>query len=214
MVASENSHSGKSIRLFKNPLLERLTHVHPIMPLLVWVPVIVWMFWKASDAGSLSAGSIAVLGISGTVSWTLFEYLMHRFAFHFEGKNRVSKRLVFLFHGIHHDDPQDPTRLVMPPAASILLGWIFYHLFQLALGPTIIHPFFGGFIAGYLIYDYTHYAVHHFTPQTSVGRYLKQYHMLHHFVTPEARWGVTSPVWDVVFGTFARTETRKPSPSS
>jgi dihydroceramide fatty acyl 2-hydroxylase len=190
----------ESIRLFQNPLLEKLTHVHPIIPLLVFAPIITWLFLEAAKT-SLGMGSILAMAVVGLFFWTFFEYAMHRFVFHFAAKNAVSKRLVFLFHGIHHDDPEDATRLVMPPVVSLGLAWTFFHLFELALGATLIWPFFGGFLIGYLIYDYTHYAIHHFTPRTPAGRFLKQYHMLHHFVASEAKWGVSSPLWDFVFGT-------------
>ena len=58
-----------------------------------------------------------------------------------------------------------------------------------------------GFIIGYLAYDMVHYYVHHATPTTRVGRYLRQVHMLHHFRDPEGYFGVSAPYWDVVFGT-------------
>ncbi len=110
----------------------------------------------------------------------------------------MGKYLVFLFHGVHHDDPEDARRLVMPPIAGIALAYAFYRFFGVVLGHAILPPFFGGFITGYLCYDYIHYYVHHFTPRTAVGKFLKQYHMLHHFVTPNARFGVSSPLWDLV----------------
>ena len=204
----------KSMRLFKNPLLEKLTHVHPIMPFVVWLPVVAWMFWKSVSTGLFSMKSVSSIGVIGVFSWTLFEYAAHRYLFHFNAKSSFGKRVVFLFHGIHHDQPDDASRLVMPPAASILMGSIVYLIFRMILGPTLIYPFFGGFISGYLAYDFTHYALHHFTPRTAAGRYMKQYHMLHHFVTPEARWGVTTPLWDLAFGTFPNRQTSARSTSS
>lgn len=199
----------ESIRLFRSPLLEKFTHVHPITPLVIFIPVLATLFWQ-SWISDLSFGEISLGAGIGLFFWTFFEYLMHRFVFHFEAKGRIGNRLVFLFHGIHHDQPEDATRLVMPPVVSIVLASSLYFLFRELLGVHWVNPFFFGFLVGYLIYDYTHFAVHHFTPRTPIGRYIKQYHMLHHFVTPEARWGVSSPLWDMILGTSGREQTVKP----
>jgi sterol desaturase/sphingolipid hydroxylase (fatty acid hydroxylase superfamily) len=109
---------------------------------------------------------------------------------------------VWLFHGVHHDDPGDPTRLVMPPVVSIVLGTVFYWGFVLILGPTFARPFFAAFIAGYLGYDYIHFATHHFRPRTQWGKTVKENHMKHHFLKKGGKWGVSSSLWDHVFHTF------------
>ena len=99
------------------------------------------------------------------------------------------------------------TRLVMPPVVSIPLAALFYGLFYLIFAvilkvPHWVAPLFSGFIIGYLIYDLTHYATHHFPMRRGYFKYIKRYHMQHHYKTPDARFGVSSPVWDWVFGTF------------
>ena len=90
----------------------------------------------------------------------------------------------------------------MPPVAAMILACVLYSIFRVFLGPTFVEPFFAFFLIGYLCYDYIHYAVHHFTPRTRVGKMLKQSHMNHHFVSHDSRWGVSSPFWDYVFGTL------------
>lgn len=194
--------SYKSIRVFKNSYLEKLTHVHPITPLVVWVPIAGWLTWRSFDLYHLSATSVGILGAGGFFTWTLLEYLLHRFVFHFEGEGPIVQRLHFLVHGLHHVDPVDPTRLVMPPSASLVLGAFVYALFRYILGSIWVEPFFAFMIVGYLCYDYIHYSVHHFTPRTKFGKLLKQSHMQHHYVNPNSRWGVSSPFWDYVFGTL------------
>ena len=190
----------QSVRLFKNPVLEALTHVHPSVPFLVWVPVVAYQLVVAT--GLLSAGSIALAFGLGVLFWTLTEYAMHRYVFHFKATSKAGQYLVFLFHGIHHDDPEDPTRLVMPPVVSIALGALFYALFTATLGPVNTRPFFAGFISGYLVYDYIHFATHHFRPKTAWGKVLKENHMKHHYLKKGGKWGVSSPLWDHVFGSF------------
>lgn len=191
-----------SVRVFENPWLEKLTHVHPLTPLFLWVPIIAWLLWRSHEVQGLSVASIAAVGGVGLFVWTLAEYLLHRFVFHYQPEGRFQERVFYLLHGLHHADPQDPTRLVMPPAPGLLLGGLLFFLFRVLLGEVWVEPFFAFFLVGYLWYDYTHFAVHHFTPRTRYGKMLKQHHMLHHYVDPEARWGVSSPFWDYVFGTL------------
>jgi len=76
------------------------------------------------------------------------------------------QKIFFLFHGVHHAQPQLKTRLVMPPVVSIPLALIFYGLFvavfdQLLSAAHLIAPAFSGFVLGYLAYDMIHYATHH-----------------------------------------------------
>ncbi len=191
-----------SIRVFQNPHLEALTHVHPITPLVFWVPVIGYLLYRSVVVHEFSAVAILSMAGAGLFVWTLAEYLLHRFVFHYEGNNAVTKRIHFLIHGLHHDDPADPTRLVMPPAGGAPIAFGLYLLFRLFMGPAWVDPFFAFFLVGYLCYDYIHFATHHFRPRTRVGKFLKQHHMLHHFAEHGSRWGVSSPIWDYVFGTL------------
>ena len=104
-------------------------------------------------------------------------------------------------HGVHHEHPNDPLRLVMPPAVSIPLAALFLGLFALIFGTPAAYPAFAGFIAGYLTYDYTHYHLHHHVPRTAAGKQLREQHMRHHFQDHRYGYGVSSPLWDYVFRT-------------
>lgn len=179
-----------------------LTHVHPVVPLIVWAPVVLFLVWRSYAVLGISALSIVLVGVGAMIFWTLAEYFLHRFVFHFRAESPAEKRLQFLIHGLHHDDPVDPTRLVMPPAAAVILAIILFSLFRLALGPVWVEPFFAFFLVGYLCYDYTHYWIHHFTPRSKFGKMIKQHHMLHHFTAHNAKWGVSSPLWDYIFRTM------------
>jgi len=198
----------RDIRLFKNPVLEKLTHVHPIVPLLMWGPVSGWLIWRSIAVHNLSPLRLAGLGLLAVFTWTVTEYLLHRYLFHFGARGPIGKKVIYLIHGNHHDEPMDPTRLVMPPAASLILAALFYGLFWLVWGPVWVEPFFAFFLVGYLWYDYTHFAVHHFVPRTSLGKWIKQNHMTHHFVHEDHLWGVSTPLWDFVFGTYIGTKQR------
>ncbi len=113
--------------------------------------------------------------------WTLTEYCLHRFVFHYPAQSRAGKYLVFLFHGVHHATPRDKTRLVMPPAGGIILMIVLYQIFRLAVPAPWIEPFLAFFIIGYLAYDYIHYATHHFPMRSKLLHFLKVYHLQHHY---------------------------------
>lgn len=187
--------------------MEACTHVHPALPFVTWGPVIAFFFYRGIQAPGVTVVTFAVCGVLTLLFWTLFEYTMHRVLFHYKATSTAGQWLIYLFHGVHHEDPQDPSRLVMPPVVSGVLGVIFYFVFNGVMGDWG-ELTFAFFALGYLIYDYTHYAVHHFTPRTPIGRFLKQHHMLHHYAGTEDRWGVSSPLWDWILGTAGKPSAR------
>jgi sterol desaturase/sphingolipid hydroxylase (fatty acid hydroxylase superfamily) len=200
-----------SVRLFKSDFLEQFTHVHPIVPALVWTPVAAYLAYRSFAVDQLSISAFFIWAAFGVLAMTLVEYLLHRFVFHFPAKTPLAARIVYVMHGLHHEDPQDPTRLVMPPLPAAIYGVTLFLIFRAIFGPVYVDAFFSGFLVGYLAYDYTHYSVHHFTPKSRIGKYLKRYHMVHHFSNYEAKWGVSNPLWDYVFGTVESRVTARSS---
>jgi sterol desaturase/sphingolipid hydroxylase (fatty acid hydroxylase superfamily) len=194
-------HSGESIRIFKNPILESFTHVHPIVPLVLWAPIILFLFYYGISIQGVTASEVLVLFFVGFSLWTFSEYILHRFVFHWNAKSAAGKYFVFLFHGLHHDDPQDPTRLVMPPVPAILLSGILYVLFSLMFPAKYLQVIMAYFMIGYLCYDYIHYATHHFPMTSRIGKYLRKYHLQHHYSGECSKYGVSSPLWDYIFQT-------------
>lgn len=188
-------------QMFETPLIERFSRIHPATPFVFWLPVLAYAGYHGVHQG-VGVGAFAGLFFLGILVWTFTEYTLHRWVFHFSGPRPWQKRMFFVLHGVHHDFPQDSDRLVMPLGASIPLGALFYVLFRLVAGPTFIDPLFVGFGIGYLTYDGTHYAVHHFRMSSRWGRFIKKYHMIHHHTGVDARYGVSSPLWDWVFGTM------------
>jgi sterol desaturase/sphingolipid hydroxylase (fatty acid hydroxylase superfamily) len=185
--------------MFDSPLLDRFTRVHPAVPVVMYAPVITVLFVLGVDrAGFWNAVGLV---IGGYAVWTLTEYWLHRVVFHFEPEDGIGARLHWMIHGVHHDHPNDPKRLVMPPSASVPLALLFAALFWLVLGSPWWMPFTAGFLGGYLAYDMIHYHVHHHRPRTRVGRTLRELHMRHHFQDHERGFGVSAPYWDHVFGT-------------
>jgi len=198
----EANRTESSVRLFQNDLLEALTHVHPLVPLLFWGPIAGFLLWRSVAVHELPASGLFAIGALALFLWTLTEYCLHRFVFHFPAQSRAGKYLVFLFHGVHHATPRDKTRLVMPPAGGILLLIVLYQVFRLLVPVPWLEPFLAFFLVGYLAYDYIHYATHHFPMRSKVLHFLKVYHLHHHYGAKGLRFGVSSPIWDRVFGTY------------
>jgi len=209
MAHLPTDHSDVPIRLFKSDFLEFFSHISPVAVVVIWLPIALFFLIRAivqAPAGGFPA-SIPLGFLLGLFLWTISEYLLHRFLFHMPVKGQKAERIVFLFHGVHHAQPQMKTRLVMPPVVSIPLAAIFFGLFYVIFAflfpaPQWVSPVFSGFIIGYLIYDLTHYATHHFPMRTGYLKFIKRYHMQHHYKTPDKRFGVSSPIWDKVFNTY------------
>ncbi len=208
MTHPEITPGKEPIRLFKSDVLEFFTHVHPLTVLVIWGAVAGYFLVRAvtGQGGRASPWAILAAILLGVFLWSLAEYILHRFLFHFTPHSPRQERIAFMIHGIHHAQPMVKTRLVMPPAASIPLALVFYGLFYLILAamlhaPGTVAPLYSGFLIGYLIYDMTHYSLHHVQWRSRVMKYLRRYHMHHHSQLPYSRFGVSSPLWDIVFGT-------------
>jgi sterol desaturase/sphingolipid hydroxylase (fatty acid hydroxylase superfamily) len=193
--------------MFESRLLDRLSRVHPAVPVVIFLPAIAILF--ALAAGELGFWSIAGLAAGGYAFWTLCEYWIHRGIFHFEPEDGFGARLHWIIHGVHHDHPNDPLRLVMPPSVSVPLSSLFVLGFWAVLGSPWFLPFAAGFLAGYLIYDMTHYHLHHHKPRTRLGRRLRELHMRHHFQDHTTGFGISAPYWDKAFRTFPGTAEKK-----
>jgi sterol desaturase/sphingolipid hydroxylase (fatty acid hydroxylase superfamily) len=184
--------------MFKSGLLESLSKVHFSVPLFVFIPVITYFLWRAfiSGAGWIT---ISVSMAGGLLTWTLTEYVLHRFIFHYEPKSKWGQRIHFIFHGVHHDYPNDALRLVMPPSVSIPLATGFYFFFRALLPSIYLDGFFATFLIGYLFYDISHYAMHHANFKSRFWKKLKHHHMMHHYNDPTKGYGVSSALWDWFF---------------
>lgn len=193
------SNSTESPRMFKSGWMEVLSKVHFTVPLYIYIPVIAYLSYLSITGGTV----LAYIGflVVGFAVWTAAEYLLHRYIFHFVPKSKWGLRLHFIFHGVHHDYPKDRMRLVMPPSASIPMALILYFFFSLFFKvQTNLFAFFAGFLIGYLIYDMLHYAMHHYNFKSGLMKKIKQHHMLHHYSDPAKGYGVSSALWDKIFG--------------
>ena len=195
-----------SPRIFESDLLDKLSRVHHLTPVILYVPIILGLI--VYSATQVSVGLIVAGLLIGYLLWTLTEYLGHRFLFHtvFALPFGLGPRFQFLIHGVHHIYPSDPLRLVMPPLLSGPIMLIALGVARLLFGPSFCWAPLAGFISGYVLYDCVHYWTHHGHPKSQFALYVRRLHMLHHFRDATRGFGVHAIWWDYVFGTAYRKD--------
>lgn len=200
MRAVKVSRHSESKRMFESDLFEFFSRIPPWQPPVIFLPMIGWSCYRAFALGTGPLLFVALFA-AGVLNWTLMEYWLHRLLFHYEASSKLGKRFIWLAHGVHHDWPNDKMRLVFPPAISLPLALLFWWLYTNAFGEVNRYAAFAGIVFGYLSYDMVHYYTHHFAPKNRALKWLRAYHLAHHFKHEPTRFGVSTPIWDYVFGT-------------
>ncbi|MCL1562635.1 fatty acid hydroxylase [Parasaccharibacter sp. TMW 2.1886] len=137
----------------------------------------------------------------GLFFWLLFEYILHRFAFHFVSNNKKVQRLIYIFHGNHHIQPNHPFRTLMPIIVTLPIGLFIWSISIYSIGFSLGTSFFIGFFSGYAIYDTIHYATHNFKMRKFPLSLWKKHHLLHHYRTEEHNYSISLPFLDSIFRT-------------
>lgn len=199
----KNTGSGQ---IFDTPVLETLTKSSPYVSIGIYLSIIVgfliWGYIEQAVDTFLQGAAIFALAF---LSWTLFEYLFHRFVNHLDSyfpESEAIRKFDYAIHGIHHEYPRDTSRLIMPPVPGIIIICMLLGSFWLVMGVHVL-VFMPGFLLGYLSYAFIHYATHAWKPPKS--RFLKnlwRHHALHHYKHPDKAFGVSTPLWDIVFRTL------------
>jgi sterol desaturase/sphingolipid hydroxylase (fatty acid hydroxylase superfamily) len=187
-------------RIFKNRFLESLTKSNPQITILFYTVMISYFLFLNFQFTDNNFNKTVLLYASGIVSWTLIEYILHRYVFHIDEYIPKLKRLHYMLHGIHHEQPRDRERLFMPPVPGTIIAGILLLFWYLVIG---VHSFgfMAGISTGYLLYSYIHYSVHT-KPVFEPLKSLWKHHALHHYKYPDRAYGVSSPLWDIVFKTM------------
>jgi sterol desaturase/sphingolipid hydroxylase (fatty acid hydroxylase superfamily) len=195
-----------SPRLFKNKFLEFLTKTHPIVIDGMYLALSCLSIAYFSNNSNYSIGFIIGLFFGGFFFWSLAEYLLHRFLYHKIEDATFNSGIQYLFHGIHHEYPNDKTRLVLPVIPSLAFASFFFGMFYLLMGKYVF-VFLPGFVIGYCAYMTVHYAIHKLTPPKRFNFWWK-FHNIHHFQQHDRAFGVTSPLWDIIFRTMPEKNRR------
>jgi sterol desaturase/sphingolipid hydroxylase (fatty acid hydroxylase superfamily) len=190
-------------QLFKNPILEKLSRTHIAVPLsILTLYSAALLYWSAVNT-SLTVGASVALFFVGVFVFTWVEYNMHRYVFHMATYTKMREKLQYTLHGVHHEFPRDKTRLAMPPLLSITIATILLLVFRVIMGDYVF-AFLPGFLVGYAIYLGMHYMVHAYQPPKGFFKYIWINHSVHHYKNGESVFGVSSPLWDYVYGTMSK----------
>ncbi|KAG0504993.1 hypothetical protein M758_N003300 [Ceratodon purpureus] len=191
-------------RFFESDIAEFFTRTAWWVIPAVWVPVVMYMAMEAHNQGIwLSVMPLSM--VAGAFIWTFVEYLLHRYVFHMKTSSYWTNTAHYFLHGFHHKHPMDGTRLVFPPAITAIIVCIIWYLTEplvYILTPPVKLSMFSGGLLAYVAYDLTHYFLHFGTPYNQMSRMMKRFHLNHHFREQSNSYGVTTPFWDTVFGTF------------
>lgn len=198
-------HSDKA-RIFQNPFLEALTKTSPAITIAFYSVLAAGFIAAGVYAGHPSVLQTALYFTGGLLFWSFFEYIMHRYIFHISEHIRGTERFQYIVHGVHHQHPKDEERVFMPPVPGFLISALLLGINFLILGKNTFF-FTGGMMIGYMIYASIHYSVHN-KPVNPRFRKLWQHHALHHYKYPDKAFGVSSPLWDMVFRTMPPKEVK------
>ena len=194
-------HNKGQAVLFRNQKIETLTKSHPIVIFSIYIPVIILLPYFSNSELFIPKSVNLIVFICGLFFWTFIEYILHRFAFHHHPKTDNGKRINYLVHGNHHEYPRDKERLFMPPIPSIIISSSFLLVYYIILG-NFAFTFHAGFMLGYLLYGSMHYAIHAWNPPFKWMKPLWRNHHLHHYKHTDLGFGVSTTLWDRVFGTM------------
>ena len=197
----EKIHNKGQARLFKNGYLEMMTKTHPLLIWGMYLPLIVFLLYYSNSRLDFSATRIALTFLGGIFFWSFFEYIAHRFIFHWVSDNQRIQKFSYILHGNHHHYPRDRQRLFMPPVPSLIFASAIFSLMWLLMRQNVF-MFFPGFVFGYLMYGSMHYAIHAWNPPFKWMKPLWRNHHLHHYKNEHNGYGVSSTLWDHVFGTM------------
>ncbi len=187
--------------LFKNKFLEKLSRTHISVPIILLnLFSALSLYWGITHT-ALGGLTIAGLFFTGILSWTFFEYIVHRYIWHMNTSTDFRKKLQYNMHGIHHEYPKDKDRLALPPVISITIATVLMLLFRVTMG-TYAFGFFSGFVTGYTLYLAIHYIVHAYQPPRNFLKALWINHGIHHYKDDDHAFGVSSPLWDILLGTM------------
>ncbi len=203
-METDKIHNKGQARLFNNGFLELMSRTHPLIIYSIYFPIIGYLLWYGHTDRGIAISTEAIAFAGGVLFWTLFEYVMHRYLFHMATESRMGRRIVYTMHGVHHEYPRDKGRLFMPPVPSLIISGIILLVLYVLAG-SYSFSFFPGFMFGYLAYASMHYAIHAFAPPKWLKALWRNHH-LHHYKTPDKGFGVSSVLWDVVFGTVPTKE--------
>ena len=199
-AAVRPKHKG-SAQLFQNPTLERLTHTHIALPVSIFLLTTLVSLYYGLTHGFIAGASALGLFGAGLLGFTFVEYCVHRYLFHMAASNERRAKIQYTMHGVHHEYPKDKTRLAMPPIISVFVVSLLFFVFRFVFG-TAAFGILAGFVFGYALYLFVHYAIHAYAPPKNFLKFWWHHHAQHHYRQDEVAFGVSTTLWDHIIGTM------------
>ena len=194
-----------SAHMFSNPILERISRTHISIPISMFLIMAGMSYYVGYTETEISLLSGVLISLAGLFTFTFVEYMMHKYFFHMEPDTPIKDKIQYSVHGVHHDYPKDKDRLAMPPFVSAAYAVILYLIFTLAMG-DFAYYFLPGFLIGYAGYLGVHFIVHAYQPPKNFFKALWVNHAIHHYKNPDSAFGVSTPLWDYIFGTIPKKD--------
>jgi hypothetical protein len=144
---------------------------------------------------------VAIAGALGAMTWSLAEHIIHQNLGHRFAHNR---NFFAQEHVRHHATTSYFAPTTKKLAAAVATSAVVWPLAAAAAGPTLGTAFTLGLMGAYGGYEVVHRIAHTHPPRTRYGRWLRRHHFHHHFHNPAVNHGVTSALWDHLFGTYER----------
>lgn len=207
-VSKKRRDPTTSVPLFKNGVLDKLSRTHIAAPLSIFIIIAIALFYYGVVEKGFQVPIMIVLFVLGFLFFTLVEYLMHRHLYHIEPTTERRKKMAYTMHGVHHEYPKDKSRLAMPPVLSLIIATLFFVIYRAVMG-NYAFGFLSGFLMGYTTYLAIHYSIHVFKMPKNFLKVLWEHHLTHHYRESDRAFGVSSPLWDYVFGTMPRGDWKK-----
>ena len=191
--------------LYSGTLLDRLMRLGKILYFgdFVACPTIILCAAAvtALTLGPKEIGLWLIAALIGTASWTLIEYMLHRWAFH---------RVPWFqrYHDMHHAASNSYVGAPSFLSVFAIVALVFVPLWAINL--TLASGAMSGVILGYFVYMLVHHASHFWI--TAPGSYLykaRLRHARHHFGSQLGNFGVTTKFWDRLFGTSLETRANR-----
>ena len=203
--SSENRSQRYGIQVMENRFIERyVTTAHWTLPGLWSIPLFSFLLYRSAVIEGRAPLSIVALFVAGILGWTFAEYWLHRWVFHLApSSNQLLRTIQFALHGYHHEFPDDPRRLVAPPIMAVPIS-AFLAAVVILCFPGTWPPILAGTFFGYLCYDWMHYYTHHGRPRFKFVKFMRRFHLEHHYKSASIQFGLSSPLWDRIFLTYRR----------
>ncbi len=198
------SHKEVPAEIYDKEIFANMYTTNPVGYLYFYVPLFLVLTIYSLAVLAISIFTYFAYVAAAIGFWTVFEYVMHRYFFHWQPTNKWGKQFIYSLHKAHHEYPNDNRLLLVSWLLSFPSFLMLYGLFYVLLGSVNVNPFMAGMVACYIAYDWLHYASHNYNFKNSLFQKLKRHHMMHHFQDKEKNYGFTSTLWDKILNTFLK----------